>query len=149
MKIYFQKESFLVQENFERFSKINKASGSIISFVGKVRPITNNKEVINIEIEIYKKMAIIQMKKIISMLMKKYKILDYLIIHRFGKVKPQENILLVIVASEHRKAGFRFIEDLVDWLKIKITFWKKENYLNDYEWVEQKKTDRKIFLSKN
>ena len=38
---------------------------------------------------------------------------------------------------------FRFIEDLVDWLKIKITFWKKENYLNDYEWVEQKKTDRK------
>ena len=149
MKIYFQKESFLVQENFERFSKINKASGSIISFVGKVRPITNNKEVINIEIEIYKKMAIIQMKKIISMLMKKYKILDYLIIHRFGKVKPQENILLVIVASEHRKAGFRFIEDLVDWLKIKITFWKKENYLNDYEWVEQKITDRKIFLSKN
>ena len=149
MKIYFQKESFLVQENFERFSKVNKASGSIISFVGKVRPITNDKEVINIEIEIYKKMAIIQMKKIISMLMKKYKILDYLIIHRFGKVKPQENILLVIVASQHRKEGFRFIEDLVDWLKIKITFWKKENYLNDYEWVEQKITDRKIFLSKN
>ena len=149
MKIYFQKESFLVQENFERFSKVNKASGSIISFVGKVRPITNNKEVINIEIEIYKKMAIIQMKKIISMLMKKYKILDYLIIHRFGKVKPQENILLVIVASQHRKEGFRFIEDLVDWLKIKITFWKKENYLNDYEWVEQKITDRKIFLSQN
>ena len=149
MKIYFQKESFLVQENFERFSKVNKASGSIISFVGKVRPITNDKEVINIEIEIYKKMAIIQMKKIISMLMKKYKILDYLIIHRFGKVKPQENILLVIVASQHRKEGFRFIEDLVDWLKIKITFWKKENYLNDYEWVEQKITDRKIFLTKN
>ena len=149
MKIYFQKESFLVQENFEKFSKVNKASGSIISFVGKVRPITNNKEVIDIEIEIYKKMAIIQMKKIISMLMKKYKILDYLIIHRFGKVKPQENILLVIVASQHRKEGFRFIEDLVDWLKIKITFWKKENYLNDYEWVEQKITDRKIFLSKN
>ncbi len=149
MKIYFQKESFLVQENFEKFSKVNKASGSIISFVGKVRPITNNKEVIDIEIEIYKKMAIIQMKKIISMLMKKYKILDYLIIHRFGKVKPQENILLVIVASQHRKEGFRFIEDLVDWLKIKITFWKKENYLNDYEWVEQKITDRKIFLTKN
>ena len=149
MKIYFQKESFLVQENFEKFSKVNKASGSIISFVGKVRPITNNKEVIDIEIEIYKKMAIIQMKKIISMLMKKYKILDYLIIHRFGKVKPQENILLVIVASQHRKEGFRFIEDLVDWLKIKVTFWKKENYLNDYEWVEQKITDRKIFLTKN
>ena len=54
-----------------------------------------------------------------------------------------------MVASQHRKEGFRFIEDLVDWLKIKITFWKKENYLNDYEWVEQKKTDRKIFLSKN
>ena len=148
MKIYFQKKSFFTQDNFDKFSKVNKTAGSIISFVGKVRPISNNKKIVDIEIEIYKKMAILQINKIISMLLNKYKVLDYLIIHRFGKVKPQENILLIIVASEHRKEGFRFIEDLVDWLKIKITFWKKENYINDYAWVEQKEKDRKI-LAKN
>ena len=70
-------------------------------------------------------MAIIQMKKIISMLNSQYNIQDYLIIHRFGRINPQENILLVLVASKHRKEGFRFIEDLVDWLKIKITFLEK------------------------
>ncbi len=146
MKIYFQKKSFFTQDNFDKFSKVNKTAGSIISFVGKVRPISNNKKIVDIEIEIYKKMAILQINKIISMLLNKYKVLDYLIIHRFGKVKPQENILLIIVASEHRKEGFRFIEDLVDWLKIKITFWKKENYINDYAWVEQKEKDRKILV---
>ena len=38
-----------------------------------------------------------------------------------------------------QKRGFRFIEDLVDWLKVKITFWKKENYVKSSEWVEQRK----------
>ncbi len=149
MKIFFQKESFLVEEKFKKFSKTNSTAGSIISFVGKVRPTNNKKSITNIEIEIYEKMALLQMKKIIFKLKKKYKILDFLIVHRFGKVKPQENILLVIVASEHRKEGFRFIEDLVDWLKVKITFWKKENYLNDSEWIEQKESDKKILITSN
>ena len=149
MKIIFQKESFLVKEKFEKFSKTNSAAGSIISFIGKVRPKNNNKKVIDIDIEIYKKMALVQMKKIVSKLKKKYKILDFLVLHRFGKVKPQENILLILVASEHRKEGFRFIEDLVDWLKIKITFWKKENYHNHSKWIEQKEDDKKILITKS
>jgi molybdopterin synthase catalytic subunit len=149
MKIIFQKESFLVNKKLEKFSKANKAAGSIISFVGKVRPTNNYKKIVDIDIEIYEKMALIQMKKIVLELKKKFKILDYLVIHRFGNIKPHENILLIIVASKHRKDGFRFTEDLVDWLKVKITFWKKENYLRSSKWIEQKKTDRKILKPKN
>ncbi len=60
--------------------------------------------------------------------MKKYLIDDYLVIHRYGKVKPGENIVLIVVAAKHRKESFRFGEGLMDWLKVKATFWKKENF---------------------
>ena len=52
MKIIFQKESFLVNKKLEKFSKANKAAGSIISFVGKVRPTNNYKKIVDIDIEI-------------------------------------------------------------------------------------------------
>ena len=87
-------------------------------------------------------MAVVQMKKVLKKLNSQYNIQDYKIIHRYGRIYPGENIVLVLVASKHRKEGFRFIEDLVDWLKVKITFWKKENYIKNSEWVEQKEKDR-------
>ena len=60
--------------------------------------------------------------------MKKYLIDDYLVVHRYGRIKPKENIVLIVVASQHRKESFRFGEALMDWLKVKATFWKKENF---------------------
>ena len=80
----------------------------------------------------------------INKLMKKHFIDDYLVIHRYGKVKPGENIVLIVVASKHRKESFRFGEGLMDWLKVKATFWKKENFADGSEWVNQKKTDREF-----
>ena len=61
---------------------------------------------------------------------------DFLIIHRYGKILPSENIVLVLVASKHRKEGFIFKEEILDWFKKKITFWKKENFKNHSSWVE-------------
>ena len=89
-------------------------------------------------------MAQVQIKKIINKLMKKYLIDDYLVIHRYGRVKPRENIVLIVVASQHRKESFRFGEGLMDWLKVKATFWKKENFANGSEWVNQKETDKEF-----
>ena len=89
-------------------------------------------------------MAIFQTKKIIKNLKKKYNILDYLLIHRFGKIKPGENIILILVSSEHRKQSFGFSEELIDWLKVKATFWKKEHFSKNSKWVSQKESDRKL-----
>ena len=141
MKIIFKKSKIFYGSSLEKFSKINNQAGAVLTFVGKVRPKNNNKNITSIEIEIYEKMATVQMEKIISKLNAKYDILDYLIIHRYGKVYPGETIVTVFVCSKHRKEAFRFIEETVDWLKVKITFWKKENYESHSEWVEQKKSD--------
>ena len=144
MKIIFQKNKFIESNYINKFSLDNKDSGAIFSFIGKVRPKNKNNYILSIDIELYEKMAQVQIKKIINKLMKKYLIDDYLVIHRHGKVKPGENIVLIVVASQHRKESFRFGEELIDWLKVKATFWKKENFSNGSEWVNQKETDREF-----
>ena len=139
MKINFQKKDFNLGEELNNFSKKNKKVGSIISFVGKVRPFNNNKKIKSIEIDCYKKMALHQTKKIIDILISKKGIVDYQVIHRFGKLSPSENIILILVASKHRKEGFFFIEKLIEWFKSKITFWKKEFYLSSSAWLKSQK----------
>ena len=144
MQIIFQKNKFIESDYINKFSLDNKHSGAIFSFIGKVRPKNQNNKVLSIDIELYEKMAQVQIKKIINKLMKKYFIDDYLVVHRYGRVKPRENIVLIVVASQHRKESFRFGEELMDWLKVKATFWKKENFANGSEWVDQKETDKKF-----
>ncbi len=145
MKIIFQKEELVIEKQINLFSKSNNTNaGAITSFIGKVRPTNNDKKVLSIDVELYEKMALFQTKKIIKNLKKKYKITDYLLIHRYGKIRPGENILLILVSSEHRKQSFRFSEELIDWLKVKVTFWKKEHFSENSEWVSQKETDRQI-----
>ena len=88
------------------------------------------------DIEIYEEMALYQTKLAINSLLKKFKIHDYLITHRYGNLKPGENIIFIIVASEHRKEGFNFIQETLLYFKKKITFWKKENYLQNSKWLD-------------
>ena len=139
MKIKIQKHDFNLTNEIKSFSLRNKNVGAIASFLGKVRKTKKNKKITSIDIECYKTMAHFQFKKILEKLNKKVIVNDYLVIHRYGKLFPDENIVLVLVASRHRKECFIFLESLVDWLKVKVSFWKKENFTNHSEWVKQEK----------
>ena len=136
MKIIFQSKTFNYEKVLKRFSFKNKFSGSIISFLGKVRKFSGKTKIESIDIEFYKKMAVNQAKKAITSLQKKIKIDDILIIHRYGKLKPGENIIIVLVASKHRNEGFVFVQETIIFFKKKITFWKKENFLKSSKWVK-------------
>ena len=136
MKVLFQKKKIDPYIELKKFSFINKSSGSIQSFIGKMRPMKDGKAISNMEIEFYKKMAYYQTEKNLKNLLKKINIDDFLIIHRYGKILPSENIVLVLVASKHRKEGFIFKEEILNWFKKKITFWKKENFKHHSSWVE-------------
>ena len=137
MKIIFQTEELNVEKVMENFTSKNRNSGAVISFLGKVRPSRNKKKIKSMDIEIYKEMALYQTKIAIRSLLKKFKIHDYLIMHRYGNLKPGEIIIFVVVASEHRKEGFTFIQDIVLYFKKKITFWKKENYAQYSKWLDR------------
>ena len=121
MKIIFQTEELNIKETLESFTLRNNNSGAVISFLGKVRPSRNKKIIKSMDIEIYEEMAMYQTKIAINNLLKRIKIHDYLIMHRYGNLKPGEIIIFVIVASEHRKEGFIFIQDI-------LLYFKKKNY---------------------
>ena len=121
MKIIFQTEELDIEETLKSFTLKNDNSGAVISFLGKVRPSRNKKKIKSMDIEIYEEMAMYQTKIAINNLLKKIKIHDYLIMHRYGNLKPGEIIIFVIVASEHRKEGFIFIQDI-------LLYFKKKNY---------------------
>ena len=136
MKIVFQTKKLNIEELLDSFASKNKNSGAVISFLGKVRPSNSKKIIKSMDIEIYEKMALYQTKLALKKLLKKFKIHDYLIMHRYGKLKPGENIIFVVVSSEHRKEGFIFIQEILLYFKKKITFWKKENYLENSKWLD-------------
>ena len=136
MKILFQTKKLNVEQVLESFTSKNDNSGAVISFLGKVRPSRNKKKIKSMDIEIYEEMALYQTRLALKILLKKFKIHDYLIMHRYGNLKPGENIIFVIVASKHRKEGFVFIQQVLLYFKKKITFWKKENYAQNSKWLD-------------
>lgn len=95
-------------------------------------------------IECYKKMAESQIQIIANNAMKKWNLDDYKIIHRYGDLNVGEVIVIVMVSSQHRKDGLEATSYIIDWLKIKSPFWKKEIYNDSEKWVEQNKKDLKI-----
>ncbi len=139
MKVLFQSKNFKVGKILEDFSSKNIQSGSIISFLGKVREFSNQKKLRSMDIELYEKMAKHQTHQAINSLFEKIQIEDLLIIHRYGNLKPGENIIFILVASKHRTEGFKFIQEMVIFFKKKITFWKKENFSNISQWVKEQK----------
>ena len=139
--IFIQKKPFDYARELDIFSKKNKFSGAISSFLGKVRDVSDLKKIEAIFIEHYEKMTRYQLSRIVMEAKINWNIDDIIIIHRFGRLKIGENIVFIAVASKHREESLKSVEFIINWLKVKATFWKKEIYKNHTLWVNQKKSD--------
>ena len=100
-------------------------------------------------IECYKRMAEKQIKIIVNKAIAKWRIDDYKIIHRYGKLNVGDIIVVVLVSSQHREEGLKATSYIINWLKIKSTFWKKEIYYDSEKWVDQNDKDLKILKTTN
>jgi len=109
--------------------------GAFALFVGTVR------DVQSLTLEHYPGMTEAQLGDIAEEAKTRWPLQDVLIIHRFGKMRAGEDIVLVITASAHRKAAFEACEFLMDWLKTKAPFWKLEEALGKTGWVDAKVSD--------
>ena len=84
-------------------------------------------------------MAFKELSKIENNALKKWSLIDTLIVHRYGKLNVNEKIVLVCCFSEHRKDSFKACEFIMDYLKKDAPFWKNEFYYKDDEWLENSK----------
>ncbi len=135
MMIKIQEEDFNSEEEINNIKKLHSNIGAVTSFVGYVRDNNNNKKVKSINLEVYEKMAYKQFKKIIDEAISKWSLIDCLIIHRYGKLKVNNKIVLVTCFSEHRKDSFESCNFIMDYLKKDATFWKNETYEKTNEWL--------------
>ena len=134
--IKIQKKNFNLEEEIEKIKNKHSDIGALTSFVGYVRDLNNNKDVKHIDLEVYKDMAFKELSKIKINAIKKWGLIDCLIIHRYGKLNVNNKIVLVACFSEHRKDGLEACKYIMDYLKKDAPFWKKEFYTKGSNWIE-------------
>ncbi len=110
-------------------------SGGIDVFIGTVRTVTREKQVLRLEFEAYENMAISEMKKIADDVMQKWPVHKILIHHRIGILQVGEIPVVIAVSAAHRAAAFDACRYTIDTLKQTVPIWKKEIFEDGETWV--------------
>ena len=139
--IKVQKQKINISEENKKLLK--KKIGAVVNFIGVARPKNSSGKIHYIEIEHYPGMTEKKIKEIETYVTKKWKLNNCIIIHRYGKIKPGENIVYVGTAAQHRDNAFKACEFIIDYLKVKAPFWKIEQQRNKKIFVKSKKKDEK------
>jgi molybdopterin synthase catalytic subunit len=115
--------------------------GAVASFIGVVRDLNENDRVAEMTLEHYPGMTEKALEKMVAEARSRWEIYDALIIHRVGTLKPGDQIVLVVVTGAHRGEAFEACEFLMDYLKTRAPFWKKERTAAGVRWVEARESD--------
>tara|TARA_B110000008_G_C16918214_1_gene543584 strand:+ start:1111 stop:1527 length:417 start_codon:yes stop_codon:yes gene_type:complete len=137
IEIKIQTEIFDISTEMAKFSGLN-ANGATVSFLGSVRDL-KFEDLKTLEIEHFHKMAEKVLYETAKHAYKKWSLSNCIIIHRYGKLRINDPIVLIITSSDHRKDAFKASEHIIDFLKTNAPFWKKETTEKNSYWVSQKK----------
>ncbi|MGA7806743.1 molybdenum cofactor biosynthesis protein MoaE [Bradyrhizobium sp.] len=110
--------------------------GAVVSFSGICRGSEGEHEIAALTLEHYPGMAEAEIMRHANEAMARWPLCGLTVIHRFGRITPGENIVLVVTASSHRQAAFEAAEFLMDYLKTSAPFWKREESADSSKWVE-------------
>jgi molybdopterin synthase catalytic subunit len=113
----------------------------VASFVGVCRDRNDGEAVATMTLEHYPGMTEKALEKIVEEALTRWKILDVTVVHRVGELKPTDQIVLVVVSGAHRGEAFAACEFLMDYLKTRAPFWKKEQTPAGARWVEARASD--------
>jgi len=133
MKVSVQREDFDLGAEVRAISR-DATVGAVASFVGLVREV-------RMTLEHYPGMTQAAIGKIVDEAAARWRVMDCTVIHRYGDLAPNEQIVLVAVASAHRGDAFAACEFIMDYLKTRAPFWKKEHRAAGAAWVEARATD--------
>lgn len=141
MAVRVQEADFDVGAEIAALRKADARVGAVASFIGVVRDLNEGDRVSELTLEHYPGMTEAALEKIVAEARSRWDIYDALVIHRVGRMKPTDQIVLVVVTSAHRGEAFAACEFLMDYLKTRAPFWKKEQTGQGSRWVEARESD--------
>ena len=144
LSVSVQEVDFDLTSEINSIKKVNNFGG-LASFLGQVRySEDSDKELVYLELEHYPAMTEREIISICNDAKGKWDLDAIRVIHRVGKLVPGDNIVLVLVASSHRREAFNGAEFIMDFLKSRVPIWKKEHYRDNSSWVKSKKSDEEL-----
>ena len=141
-KIVIQKEDIDLTTEVSHTRSNNSQIGAIVSFIGTVRDLHPD-SITSMTLEHYPEMTEKSLKSIVIDARERWDLQNVTIIHRVGKLKVNDQIVLVVTTSEHRQVAFESCHFIIDYLKTDAPFWKKESTEQKEEWVESRESDYK------
>jgi molybdopterin synthase catalytic subunit len=142
--IRIQQEDFDLSHECTRIRERSRQIGAIASFVGVVRDLNEGEgapTILAMTLEHYPGMTEKSLANIVAQAQARWDVIDATVIHRVGTLQPADQIVLVIVASQHRGHAFQACEFIMDFLKTDAPFWKKETTPSGTRWVDARSSD--------
>ena len=137
--IRVQADDFDVAAESAALAGLGKDVGAVVTFTGLCRDESGRLEAL--ELEHYPGMAEAEIARIAEEAAARWPVQGITVIHRHGRIRPGENIVLVVTASVHRHAAFEAASFLMDYLKTRAPFWKKEHGADARAWVTARESD--------
>jgi molybdopterin synthase catalytic subunit len=144
MAIRVQREDFDIASEVRALAAGNTDIGAVVTFTGTVRGEAKGRPIVSMTLEHYPGMTEDELARVEAEAQARWPLAGSLVIHRYGELRPGDNIVLVVTASRHRQAAFEAAEFLMDYLKSRAPFWKKETAADGTgSWVDARDTDEK------
>ncbi|MBA3903631.1 MAG: molybdopterin synthase catalytic subunit MoaE [Rhodocyclaceae bacterium] len=141
MTVRVQAGDFDIGAEIAALTRGNAKAGAVASFVGLVRDTNEGAGVAEMSLEHYPGMTEKSLEAIVGEARGRWDIMDALVIHRIGPLRPGDTIVLVAVVGAHRGEAFAACEFIMDYLKTRAPFWKKEKTPEGERWVDARESD--------
>jgi molybdopterin synthase catalytic subunit len=139
--VRLQREQFDAAAEAAKLLRGRTDIGALVTFTGVCRGSEGGEAIASLTLEHYPGMAESEIERHATEASERWPLLGVTIIHRYGRILPGENIVLVMTVSSHREAAFAAAEFLMDYLKTRAPFWKQVEKADGTTWVDAKATD--------
>lgn len=139
--VRLQREPFDAAAEAAKLARGRTDVGALVTFTGVCRGTENGEPIAALTLEHYPGMAESEIERHAAEAAERWPLLGATIIHRYGRILPGEDIVLVVTTSSHREAGFAAAEFLMDYLKTRAPFWKLVEKADGTTWVDAKAAD--------
>ena len=139
--VRLQREPFDVAAEAAKLARGSSNVGAVVTFTGICRGSEEGEPIAALNLEHYPGMAEAEIERHVEEAKARWPLLGVTVIHRYGRIAPGEDIVMVAAASAHREAAFAAVEFLMDYLKTRAPFWKQVEKAGAKTWVDAKASD--------